>query len=116
MKFSQSPDYKYPTVVRHQGISIVLALRTLPSNAENGEQTCDIYYRVLALDPAQPDDDNNWSDRKRLSFPNQIRPAGMSLVTVTLRTAEGTEEEKAKSTDEQTAEAPFQAISDGKHV
>lgn len=94
MKFSVGTEYRFPTVVRHQGMVIVLAL----------DEKRDIYYRVLAVDPAQPDDDKSWSDRKRLAFPNQIRPAGMSLVTVGLRTAE------------RTASAPFQAVSDGKHV
>jgi hypothetical protein len=78
-------------------MSIVLALR-------QEDEVCNIYYRVLATDPAQPDDDKCWSDRKKMSFPDQIRPAGMSLVTVDLKTAE------------QTADAPFQALSDGKHV
>jgi hypothetical protein len=99
MKFSAISTDKYPTVVRHQGMSIVLALRR-----EEEDKVCNIYYRVLATDPAQPDDDKCWSDRKKLSFPDQIRPAGMSLVTVGLKTAE------------RTADAPFQALSDGKHV
>jgi hypothetical protein len=94
MKFSVGTDYRFPTVVRHQGMVIVLAL----------DENRNIYYRVLALDPAQPDDDKSWSDRKKLGFPHQVRPAGMSLVTVDLKTAE------------RTADAPFQALSDGKHV
>jgi hypothetical protein len=94
MKFSVGTDYRFPTVVRHQGMVIVLAL----------DEKRDISYRVLALDPAQPDDDKSWSDRKKLGFPDQIRPAGMSVVTVGLKTAE------------RTADAPFQAVSDGKHV
>ncbi len=94
MKFSVGTDYRVPTVVRHQGMVIVLAL----------DENRGIYYRVLALDPAQPDDDKSWSDRKKLGFPDQIRPSGMSLVTVDLKTAE------------RTADVPFQAVSDGKQV
>jgi hypothetical protein len=94
MKFSVGTEYRFPTAVRHQGMVIVLAL----------DEKREIYYRVLALDPAQPDDDKSWSDRRKLSFPDEIRPAGMSLVTVGLKTAE------------RTADAPFQAVSDGKHV
>jgi hypothetical protein len=85
-------------------MSIVLALDVNRS----------IYYRVLALNPAHPDDDKSWSDRKKLSFPDQIRPAGMSLVTVGLKTAD--EPVRPISTGELTADAPFQAVSDGKHV
>jgi len=94
MKFSERTDFKYSTVVRHQGASIILALN----------ENCDIYYRVLALEPTQPEDDKCWSDSKKLALPDQIRPSGMSLVTVKLKTIE------------KTAATPFQAVSDGKHV
>ncbi len=96
MRFYEGQEhlFRFLTVVRHQGLVIVLAL----------DEKRDIYYRVLAPDPAQPDDDKNWSDRKKLALPGQIRPAGMSLVTVDLEMAG------------RTAEAPFQAVSDGKHV
>jgi hypothetical protein len=94
MRFSEATEYAFPTVVRHQGVVIVLAL----------DEKRDIYYRVLALDPAQVDDDKNWTDRKKLAFPSQVRPAGMSVVTVDL------------DTPPSPARAPFQAVSDGKHV
>ena len=94
MKFAESIDYKYSTVVRHQGMSIVLAM----------DENCDIYYRALAVNPIKTDDDKCWSNTMKLSFADQIRPAGMSLVTVDQNTAD------------KTADAPFQAVSDGKHV
>jgi hypothetical protein len=101
MKFSEKTDHKYPTVVRHQGVAIAMALC---AETTQGNEVCSIYYRVLAPDPAQPDDDRSWSPRRKLAFPEQIRPAGMGLVTADLKTAE------------RTADAPFQAVSDGKHV
>jgi len=107
MKFSESTNYKYPTVVRHQGVAIALALakETIQdSTTMQDSEVCNIYYRVLALDPAQPDDEKCWRDVRKLAFPDSLRPAGMSLVTVDLKAAE------------KTADAPFQALSDGKHV
>jgi hypothetical protein len=75
MNFPDTTDnqYRYPTLVRHQGTVLALAM---------DDQSADIYYRVLALDPAEPNDDKSWSSRQKVSFPDEIRPAGLSLVTV----------------------------------
>ena len=57
MKFAESRDYKYSTVVRHQGLSIVLAM----------DENCDIYYRALAVNPIKTDDDKCWSNTMKLA-------------------------------------------------
>ena len=75
--FADDITYRYPITVRHQGSLIVLAL----NDGEDEEEKGGIYYRVLALDPSQASDDEGWTPRKKIEFPDQVRPAGMSLVT-----------------------------------
>jgi hypothetical protein len=91
--------YSNPTIVRHQGVVIVLA------HQSGGNSAAPIRYRMLATDPLVPDDDMNWSVLDTLVFPEQLRPAGMSLLTV-----------DAAATARPAPNAAFQAVSDGRHV
>jgi hypothetical protein len=91
--------YSHPTIVRHQGVVIVLAQETVQSGVPP------IRYRMLATDPLVPDDDMNWSVLDTLAFPEQLRPAGMSLLTV-----------EAAATARPAPNTAFQAVSDGRHV
>ncbi|HSF82012.1 MAG TPA: LamG-like jellyroll fold domain-containing protein, partial [Anaerolineales bacterium] len=88
----------WATLVRHQGLVIALAVDI---------GTNQISYRVLNVKPSVPDDDQNWSGLKQLSFPTQIRPAGMGLVTRDVGEA---------GTISKGDKAAFRACSDGRYV
>ncbi|APR87815.1 hypothetical protein A7982_13164 [Minicystis rosea] len=99
MKLDDS-KYKYARTLTHRGVTFAFAAR-----AGSGANPKDsIGYSILALDPAKPDDDC-WTDFDLLSFPRQLRPVGMNLLTVDF----GAEEIPA-------ADTPFQVLSDGMHV
>jgi hypothetical protein len=108
--FADDSTYKYPITVRHQGSLIVLAL----NDGEDEDEKGGIYYRVLALDPSQASDDEGWTPRKKIEFPDQVRPAGMSLVTVGQDDLDQPGEQLQRPA--QTTAHPFQALSDGRHI
>lgn len=108
--FADESTYQFPVTVRHQGTLIVLALYDGEDEKEKGS----IYYRVLALDPSQASDEEGWTPRKKIEFPDQIRPAGMSLVTV--GQADLDQAPKGPKRPAQTTRHPFQALSDGRHI
>ncbi len=92
--FAQSDKTsQYPTVVVHQGMVIALV-------ADNKE----ISYRVLDVKPSISNDDDGWTGSRTLKFPEELRPAGISLVTTGV------------TQSEIAADAPFRALSDGKYI
>ena len=104
-----------PVTVTHQGKIIALAIarhddprnKAYSSEEENLEKNIyqhDLVYRVLSLNPDIPQDDDNWSSVRKLSFPDEMRPIGYNLIQV------GSHQAKADM------HTPFQLVSDGKHV
>lgn len=126
IKTYSNRSYKHVTMVRHKGTVIAFAL--------DSERR--IFYSVLDLENTEiksPLDVNYWlGNPKELFFPNEIAEVGVGVADQTLlpavkkgsRTpaAPGTrvrEDEKdlfLSSTARLTADAPFQALSDGRHV
>ncbi len=126
IKTYSNRSYKHVTMVRHQGTVIAFAL--------DSERR--IFYSVLDLENSEiksPLDVNYWlGNPKELVFPNEIAEVGVGVADQTLlpavkkgsRTpaAPGTrvrEDEKdlfLSTTARLTADAPFQALSDGRHV
>ncbi len=119
-------NYKHVTLVRHKGVVIALAL----------DETQRIFYSVLDLKNAEiksPLDVNYWLENPReLRFPNEIAEVGFGVADqTTLPVVKkggvnpepfGTivrDDEKdffLSTTARLSADAPFQALSDGKHV
>ncbi|RIK73999.1 hypothetical protein DCC62_16160, partial [candidate division KSB1 bacterium] len=126
IKTYSNRTYRHVTMVRHKGTVIAFAL--------DSERR--IFYSVLDLENTEiksPLDVNYWlGNPKELFFPNEIAEVGVGVADQTLlpavkkgsRTpaAPGTrvrEDEKdlfLSSTARLTADAPFQALSDGRHV
>ncbi|MGH7494879.1 MAG: LamG-like jellyroll fold domain-containing protein [bacterium] len=126
IKTYSNRTYKHVTMVRHKGTVIAFAL--------DSERR--IFYSVLDLENTQiksPLDVNYWmGNPKELIFPNEIAEVGVGVADQTMlpvvkkgsRTAaaRGTrvrEEEKdifLSTTARLTADAPFQALSDSRHV
>ncbi|MBW4482224.1 MAG: LamG domain-containing protein [Tildeniella torsiva UHER 1998/13D] len=117
-------NYRYPVLVRHQGTVIALAM----------DDQRRIYYSVLNLN-GQGDslDVNGWADQpQELEFPKEIAEVGFGLadqlLLPTVKKGSRTpvdagvvvvdnEEDKFLSrTARLTADAPFQAMSDGRFV
>lgn len=78
MKKFSNDNYDTVQTITHLGIVF----------AFGGRQSADgniIEYRILdvgSMNPDNPIDENNWTDVKELSFPNELRQVGMNLVTV----------------------------------
>ena len=87
--------YQYTKTVRFQGNVIVLAMR---------ESTKDIYYRVLDVSVEVPEDEQAWTNLRQLSFPDQLRPVGMSVLTLDIDPIQS------------TADVPFDVVADAQHV
>lgn len=117
-------NYRYPVLVRHQGTVIALAM----------DDQRRIYYSVLNLN-GQGDalDVNGWADQpQELEFPKEIAEVGFGLADQLLlptvkkgsRTpvdpgvvvADNEEDKFLSRTARLTADAPFQAMSDGRFV
>ena len=94
--FSGSGGYEHQTVVRHQGIIIVFASKI------DDKGNPQIYYCSLDPRPDVPEDDDNWSDLKKMEFPELLRPVGMSLVTL--------------DHTRKQANAFFRVLSDGRYI
>ncbi len=119
-------NYKHVTLVRHKGVVIALAL----------DDARRIFYSVLDLKNTEiksPLDVNYWLENPReLRFPNEIAEVGIGVADQTMlpvvkkggTKAEpfGTivrDDEKdffLSTTARLSADAPFQALSDGRHV
>lgn len=124
-------QYQHPTMVRHKGVVIALAM--------NDQRQ--IFYAALDMNPAPSDsgvakspfDINNWpASPAELVFPNEIAEVGFGVADQTLlptyqkgsRTPvdPGTRLDNRdkdlflSTTARLTADAPFQALSDGRYV
>ncbi|HEY9763880.1 MAG TPA: LamG domain-containing protein, partial [Trichocoleus sp.] len=117
--------YKYPVLVRHQGTVIAFAM----------DAQRKIYYSVLNLN-AQKDnslDVNFWSEQpQELEFPKEIAEVGFGVADQLLLStvkkgslnpvdpgtivADNEEDKFLSRTARLTADAPFQAMSDGRFV
>ncbi len=126
IKTYSNRSYKHVTMVRHKGTVIAFAL--------DSERR--IFYSVLDLENTEiksPLDVNYWlGNPKELFFPNEIAEVGVGVADQTLLPAvkKGSrtpappgmrvrEDEKdlfLSTTARLTADAPFQALSDGRHV
>ena len=69
------PRYEKLVSVVHQGIAVVFGSRVV-----NG--VADISYNVLGLNVDSESDATDWTGFKKLTFPTEVRPAGMSVVTL----------------------------------
>ncbi|MGG6237505.1 LamG-like jellyroll fold domain-containing protein [Nodosilinea sp. AN01ver1] len=117
-------NYKYPVLVRHQGAVIALAM----------DDQRRIYYSVLNLNGQDNSVDvNGWADRPlELEFPKEIAEVGFGvadqLLLPTVKkgsrdpvgpgvvVADNEEDKFLSRTARLTADAPFQAMSDGRFV
>lgn len=90
--------YHNAKTVRFQGKVIVLASRASTTGV------ADIYYRVLDLTVEVPEDEQGWTNLRKLAFPKQLRPAGMSLLTLDL------------DATQTAADVPFDVVSDNQHI
>lgn len=72
---------RFPQTVSHRGIVIAFACEAEDGGPES--QPGDLYYNVLDLSLDSPFDDQDWSGFRRLSERRWLRPASMSLLTVT---------------------------------
>lgn len=91
--------YKYATAVSHQGVVIAFAARTSAASLQPV-----IGYSVLVAD-AQAQGSDGWTDFTQLTFPTELRPVGMRLITLDMG-----------SGGVPVSDAPFQILSDGLHV
>lgn len=89
----QFQGVRYPKTITYQGSVIVF-----------GVKDSTIGYTVLSNTPANPNDDDSWTTFRALTFPTELRPVGMDLITVDI--------DSTKS----RWDLPFQALSDGRHV
>lgn len=125
-KSYQDQNYKYTTMVRHKGVVIAFAM--------NDKRQ--IFYTVLNLTEKEgqsPLDVNHWSSMPlELHFPNEISEVGVGIAGQTLlpvvrkgsRTPvaravvvpQAEQDHFLSSTARFTADAPFQALSDGRHI
>ncbi|WP_017299436.1 LamG-like jellyroll fold domain-containing protein [Nodosilinea nodulosa] len=117
-------NYKYPVLVRHQGTVIALAM----------DDQRRIYYSVLNLNGQDSAlDVNQWADHpQELEFPKEIAEVGFGLADQLLLptvkkgsrdpvdpgavVADNEEDKFLSRTARLTADAPFQAMSDGRFV
>ncbi len=135
LKTYSDRTYVHTTLVRHQGTTVALAL----------DSARRIFYSVLDLnstataplgdaeDSLADLDVHHWSeDPKELAFPRELTRAGFALLGADRlpRVRQGGRAEEAaddvfrdeevdpflSSTARLTADAPFQAVSDGRHV
>ncbi|MFG2298548.1 LamG-like jellyroll fold domain-containing protein [Streptomyces sp. NPDC048603] len=135
LKIYNDRTYVHTTIVRHQGTTVALAL-------DNQRR---LYYSVLDLNaaavlPSDEDENGNpeldvwhWAeDPKELLFPREIARAGFAALGAALlpKIREGGRVEQGpddffrddeidpflSSTARLTASAPFQALSDGRHI
>ncbi|NUO84139.1 hypothetical protein HUU05_29040, partial [candidate division KSB1 bacterium] len=126
IKTYSTRKYKHVTLVRHKGVVIALAL----------DDTRRIFYSVLDLKNTEiksPLDVNYWLENPReLRFPNEIAEVGIGVADQTMLPVvkKGStqaeplgaivrDDEKdffLSTTARLSADAPFQALSDGKHV
>lgn len=67
----QFPNVIFPKIITHQGVVIVF-----------GVHGSVIGYTVLSNTPNNPNDDDAWGAFRFLTFPTQLRPVGMDLITV----------------------------------
>ncbi|HTV73659.1 MAG TPA: hypothetical protein VME66_08160, partial [Candidatus Acidoferrales bacterium] len=87
------------TTVNHQGTVIVFGRDASPGSTE-------IYYNVLDLKVTTLPDDQEWTGFTKLDFPDQLRPAGLGIITL----------DDAKGNLLAPADAPFSVVSDGQYV
>ncbi|PSR19015.1 hypothetical protein C8255_04520 [filamentous cyanobacterium CCP3] len=117
-------NYKYPVLVRHQGAVIALAM----------DDQRRIYYSVLNLNGQDNSIDvNGWADQPlELEFPKEIAEVGFGIADQLLLptvkkgsrdpvgpgvvVADNEEDKFLSRTARLTADAPFQAMSDGRFV
>lgn len=117
-------NYRYPVLVRHQGTVIALAM----------DDQRHIYYSVLNLNgQGNSLDVNFWADQpQELEFPREIADVGFGLADQLLLptvkkgsispvepgvvVADNEEDKFLSRTARLTADAPFQAMSDGRFV
>jgi large repetitive protein len=85
------------TTVDHQGMVIAFA------RAQDGR---DLYYNVLDPQVSTAVDNDEWTGFAKLGFPDELRPAGLGIVTVG----------DTKGEIEAMAQTPVKAISDEKYV
>lgn len=90
---------KYVATTNHQGTVITFA-----QDAASG--STDLYYDVLNLTLTSARDEQDWTGFTKLVFPDQLRPAGMGIVTT----------ENAGGTLLGFADEPFKVVSDGQYV
>jgi hypothetical protein len=84
-------------VVDHQGTVIAFA---------RAEGSTELYYNVLELKVSTVVDNQEWSGFTKLTFPQQLRPAGLGLVTV----------DNQRGSVLPAAEFPPKIVSDEKYV
>ncbi|MBD2112833.1 MULTISPECIES: LamG domain-containing protein [Cyanophyceae] len=117
-------NYRYPVLVRHQGTVIALAM----------DDQRRIYYSVLNLNgQGNSLDVNSWADQpQELEFPKEIAEVGFGLadqlllptvkkgsrtpVNAGVVVADNEVDKFLSRTARLTADAPFQAMSDGRFV
>lgn len=93
-------QYKDVRMATCQGTVIALA-------REASQTDCDtLWYNILDLDVASTNDDLDWSGFIELTFPTELRPAGMALIDADL----------TMMPDLGTADAPFAAFGDSRYV
>ncbi|HEX8651800.1 MAG TPA: hypothetical protein VF708_13255 [Pyrinomonadaceae bacterium] len=70
MKFSNA-QYKYSTVITHQGIVIAFAARS--HDGEGDSSGYEIGYTVLSPSSQSALEDQAWTDFQLLDFPKELR-------------------------------------------
>ncbi len=100
-----SANYKYSNAITHQGVAMTFSAQQ--SSTTPG--TYRIGYTVLTASTAKGSVDKAWTNFEPLKFPKQIRPGGMSLVTLDLVSGQDTGSLWNITT-------PFQVLSDGQYV
>jgi len=70
-----------------------------------GSQGTDIYFNVLGADTNVDDPRLSWAGFAKVDFPQEVRQAGMSLITV-----------QSDSRTMQPAHAPFRVVTDQKYI
>ncbi|MGH9350518.1 MAG: LamG-like jellyroll fold domain-containing protein [Vicinamibacterales bacterium] len=99
MQFSRA-KYKYTCALTHAGTLFAFSAQ----QDDDDPARYRIGYTLLDLDPTLSDQDA-WKDFKILSFPTELRPVGMNLVTINF-----------KKDEIPTADVPFSVESDGSYI
>lgn len=93
-------SFKNLVSVTYMGKIIVIA------NGNSEEQSKDLFFNVLDLTTTSLSDADDWTGFRKVSFTNQLRPAGMSIITL----------DEGASLSITPADAPFRVVSDEKYL